>query len=1005
MGCIDESLFMKLLLGELSPEQRTEVDTHLDTCAACRQLVAQGLRAQSPDEPGSDRELLSPADPGGRPRETRLEKGTAVGRYLVLSLLGEGGMGVVYRAYDPELDRRVALKLLRVGALGLEAERGRAHLLREAQAMARVSHPNVVPVYDVGTFGPHVFLAMELVDAQTLGEWLKSSPRPPRQVLSLFLDAGRGLAAAHAAGVVHGDFKPENLLVGSDGRVHVTDFGLAHLGTTPGGGRPLLPGALPSLSADLTMRSAVGGTPAYMPPEQLCDGATSSPSGDQFAFCVTLHEALYGVRPFEGTSLATLSAEVRAGRVRLPPAGTHVPPWLRRVLLRGLSVRPDERFPSMEALLAALQRDPAVRWRRGLAVAGGVALLATAVALTHQLTAHHARACDGAAELSPLWNAERQGAIEAAFLATGRPYASGAWQRVRRELDAYTAAWATTRTAACEATRVRGEQSEEVLAWRMRCLDSRLADVSALTRLLSQADSSMVDEAHRAVKSLAPLSSCSEALAPGGDSTPEDASTRERRSALRETLAQARALETTGRYKDGVALLEPVAKAARDAKDRREGAEAFLLLGELKEGAGDWKGAEAALFEAVDAAEATRQDAVAARAWTLLVRVSTVGLDAFELASRWRHRAAAAIDRLGSGNELLRANLLTYAGTLLVKQARYDEAVASQEEALALVERAFGADGLEAADVHQELGDTRREQGRPTEARAHLERAVALTRQALGPEHPEVARMQLALVPVLRMQGEHAAAEALARGALESMERTLGPEHPRVYDALNDLATSIQVQGRQGEALPLYERALAIATKTDGPDSLGVAVILGNMGWALHNSGMPEEARARFQQALAIKEKLLGPQSPGLAPMIRAIGGTYARQKRPVEALPWFERAASLQLAQKDDANSEWATALIDLGSGYYRAGRPADAIAPLEQVLAGKEGAVVLPDHRALTHLLLARARWDAGRDRGRAVKLALEARRLSTELGASARDILAATNKWLAEHERGVH
>ncbi|MFP2913610.1 tetratricopeptide repeat protein, partial [Pyxidicoccus sp. 3LFB2] len=226
----------------------------------------------------------------------------------------------------------------------------------------------------------------------------------------------------------------------------------------------------------------------------------------------------------------------------------------------------------------------------------------------------------------------------------------------------------------------------------MRCLDGRLADVSALSSLLSQADASMVDEAHRAVKSLPPLSSCSEALTPGGAPAPEDAATRQRRDGLRETLAKGRALKTTGRYKQGVALVEPVAKAAKDAGDRRESAEAFLLLGELREGAGDWKGAEAALFEALDVAEVTRQDEVAARAWTLLVRVSTVGLDAYELAARWRNRAAAAIDRMGGGHEPLRVNLLTYAGTLLRKQSRYDEALLMQEQALVLVERAFGPD-------------------------------------------------------------------------------------------------------------------------------------------------------------------------------------------------------------------------------------------------------------------------------------------------------------------------
>ncbi|MBZ4420099.1 tetratricopeptide repeat protein [Myxococcus sp. RHSTA-1-4] len=1000
MRCIDEPLFMKLLLGELSPEQTAEVDAHLDTCAGCRQLVARGLRAQNPEEPGSERERESSPERGDRATDAPLEKGTAVGRYLILELLGVGGMGVVYSAYDPELDRRVALKLLRVEALG-GLERGRAHLLREAQAMARVSHPHVVSVYDVGTFGQQVFLAMERVEAQTLGEWLKASPRPMRQVLALFLDAGRGLAAAHAAGVVHGDFKPENLLVGRDGRVRVTDFGLAHLGA-PAGESPLPPLAVRAASAETMTRSVMGGTPAYMAPEQLCDGVRAGPGGDQFAFCVTLHEALYGERPFEGTSLSTLTAEVRAGRVRPPPAGTRVPPWLRRVLLRGLAVRPEERYPSMDALLAELQRDPAARWRRGLSVAGGLTLLAAAVGLTHTVHTRRAQACDATAELAPIWGPERQQAVESAFRATGRPYAGAAWQRVRRELDAYTAAWATTRTTACEATRVRGGQSEEVLAWRMRCLDGRLADVSALSRLLSEADARMVDEAHRAVKALPPLSGCSEALAPGGAPAPEDPAALERRNVLRETLAQGRALKNTGRYKEGVARVEPVAKAAREAGDRREGAEAFLLLGELREGAGDWKGAEAALFEALDAAEATRQDAVAARAWTLLVRVCTVGLDEYEQAARWRNRAAAAIDRLGGGNELLRVNLLTYAGTLLRKQAHYAEALAQQQQALALVEHAFGPDSLEAADVYQELGATRLDQGEWVEARSHVERAVELTRQALGPEHPEVARVRLALAPVLRDQGEFTQAEAVSRDALAVFERTLGPDHPRVYDALNDVASSLLVQQRLDEALPVYERALEVARKSDGPESMGAAIIHSNLGLMFFRQKKWDEAQAHFNMSVAIREKRLGAHEEGLVMPLRFISRALNQQQRFEESVRYVQRAADIVLMQQDDTRRLWTATLNDLGATYLKAGRPAEALAPLERALAGWERARSMPGQRTDTLFLLARALWDSGQDRERAVRLAREAKAAAMKDGPSSAGMLERIGTWLAE--RGV-
>ncbi|MCP3169665.1 tetratricopeptide repeat protein [Myxococcus qinghaiensis] len=997
MRCVDETVFMKLLLGELSPEETAEVDAHLDTCAACRTLVAEGLRAQSPDVTTT----ATPTEPQPpstlRRDDSALEKGTAVGRYLVLELLGAGAMGVVYGAYDPELDRRVALKLLRTGALGLDVEKERAHLLREAQAMARVSHPNVVAVYDVGTFGQHVFLAMERVEAQTLGEWLKAAPRPWREVLDLFLDAGRGLAAAHAAGVVHGDFKPANLLVGGDDNVHVTDFGLARLGASTTRESSLPARADPQV----VERSLTGGTPAYMAPEQLLGETRAGASGDQFSFCVALHEALYGARPFEGTTLAELATQVSSGQVRPPPAGTRVPPWLRRVLLRGLSRRAEDRFPHLQALLDALQKDPAARWKRGLQLTGAVAVLATAVGLTHAVHTSGARACASAPhEMTTVWSPEQASAIQAAFTATGRPYASAAWERVRRELDAYTAAWTTTRTTACEATRVRGEQPEEVMAWRMRCLDNRLADVSALTRLLSQADARTVDESHRAVKGLPPLSGCSEALAPGGATLPEGPEARERHAALRATLARGRALLATGRYAEGVTLVEPTALAAKRAANRHDGAEISLLLGELREGAGDWRGAETSLFEALNAAEATRQDAVAARAWTLLVRVSCIGLDEYELASRWKDRAAAAIERLGGGNELTRVNLLTYSGTVLRKQRRFDEAVALQEQALLIAESTFGPDSLEVADVLLELGATQWVHPRLAEARAHLERAATITRQALGDEHPEVARVRLAVVPVLRDQDDLKLAELIAREALGVFERTLGPDHPRVYDALNDLASTLVVQSRMDEALPLYERALTIVAKTDGAESFGASVIHANLGVLYFHKNLFDPSLEHFLRTITLRDKSRGLMDPSLVSPLRLAGKIMSTKQRYADMLHYCQRAVDIMLLQPDDSSGQWTLSLRDLGTAFLKLDRPAEALVPLERAVAGWDKATPGPGQRTEVKFLLAQALWESGKDRARALKLVAEARTMAMKDDPSEKT-LPLINEWLAKHK----
>lgn len=282
-----------------------------------------------------------------------------VGRFVVLRQIGQGGMGVVYAAYDEELDRRVAVKLLRVSEPTSREQRLR--VLREAQAMARVAHPNVVSVYEVGELDAQVFIAMEFVEGTTLGHWQHEAGRTWEDVIGAYLAAGDGLFAAHQAGLVHRDFKPENVLIGSDGRPRVADFGLARVG--PGTEAPPASGSSgeasphPALDTPLTIAGTILGTPSYMSPEQH-RGTPADARSDQFSFCVALYEALYGTLPFAGETLAELSASVSSGVVRAVPATSPVPPPIEATLRRGLAADPAARFPSMAALLDALSVDP-----------------------------------------------------------------------------------------------------------------------------------------------------------------------------------------------------------------------------------------------------------------------------------------------------------------------------------------------------------------------------------------------------------------------------------------------------------------------------------------------------------------------------------------------------------------------------------------------------------------------------------------------------------------------
>ena len=325
-----------------------------------------------------------------------LQKGTSVGRYLVLGRLGAGAMGEVYAAYDPELDRKIALKLLRAQQGKGDKARRQERLVREAKAIAKLSHPNVVGIFDVGVHDGQVFLAMEYLGGGTLDDWCKASTRPWREVVKMFIEVGEGLAAAHAEGLIHRDFKPDNVLLDKQGKPKVADFGLVRLqsagldvpATASGEMPPDSPddaaGAL-SLAAPaaLTRTGALAGTPAYMAPEQFLGRSTDART-DQFAFCVSLYEALYGERPFAGDTVMALGKAVVAGRVREPPKDSAVPAWIRRHVQRGLRSDPSQRHDSVAELLLALSRDPVVRVRRRAGVVAAILALIVVVALVHR---------------------------------------------------------------------------------------------------------------------------------------------------------------------------------------------------------------------------------------------------------------------------------------------------------------------------------------------------------------------------------------------------------------------------------------------------------------------------------------------------------------------------------------------------------------------------------------------------------------------------------------------
>jgi serine/threonine protein kinase len=390
--CPDENELVMSLHGLLTPSSRAELERHIDQCDRCRSLVATVVKVSV--EPGEDQAVEEEPGPATLPR------GTNLGRYVLLDCIGRGGMAVVYAAYDPELDRKVAVKLLRTDLPGTPAEL-RASLLREAQAMARLTHPHVIAVYDVGTFNDQVFLAMEFIRGRDLRTWLGEAPRSWTEILETFLKAGEGLRAAHDSGLVHRDFKPDNVLVGYEGQVRVTDFGLAHRLSAPG--EEAREASNTQAEPD---RDALAGTPLYISPEQW-RGRPADAQSDQFSFCVSLFEALYGARPYAGKTSASYVGVVP------PPKRSAVPGWVRRVLVKGLSLTPKDRHASMRELLAALSRGlMARRYRTWVAVAV-LSLLALSLAVERAVQSSALRAVEAdlgrTAELFRVKAIDRQG--------------------------------------------------------------------------------------------------------------------------------------------------------------------------------------------------------------------------------------------------------------------------------------------------------------------------------------------------------------------------------------------------------------------------------------------------------------------------------------------------------------------------------------------------------------------------------------------------------------------
>ncbi|WNG34440.1 tetratricopeptide repeat protein [Archangium violaceum] len=964
------------------------------------------------------------------PDETpTIGRGTPLDRYVVLDPLGQGGMGMVYAAYDSVLDRKVALKLLpRADSVeGPEVTSGRARLLREAQAMARLSHPNVVAVYDVYQHGTQVFMAMELVEGQTLLQWQRERPRSWREILTAFLAAGRGLAAAHAAGLVHRDFKPTNVLVGKDGRVRVTDFGLARPHNAPVelGSEDGAPSADTSpvkshslLELELTQRGAVLGTPAYMAPEQF-RGAVADARTDQFSFAVSLWEALYGERPFEGSSPSERRENVLAGRIKPPPPYSKVPPWVNRALLRALNTAPEARYPSLDALLATLERDPAKVRRRWL-TAVALVLLVTASALLTWSSWRQRRAllCTGSQEsLKAVWGQPRQAAIEKAFLATGLSYARDTWARVHGALDTYTRTWTNMHQDTCEATRLRGEQSEAVMSLRMACLESRRQELAALTEVFADADATVVEKALSATSALRSLRGCADVEALMAEvKPPEDIFVRGSVDVARGQLARVKALTEAGKYKDALALASEVEQRTATLGYEPIHAESLFMKAWTQIISGDGQGVPPLLMQALWQAHAARHDTlVAAAAVRLMGYYSNRGPQ--EEADRWEHFAEASLDRMGERGEL-RAIFFNNRGLAFYHQGKFAEAYEAFDRAFALAEQTLGPanamtlryasnslaaldnldrvdESLRALETLVRLGENNLGpghpfltqplanlanmyalQGRNAEARRLLDRVREIGQQAYRSDSEEWAHFHIAYGDLEAAEGHDAAALEHYDEAVRRFRELMGPESPYLMQALVNVAEAQTSLERLSEAQRTFQQVVELAKKD--PKQHEHVYTKALVGLAdLHDvKGQHEKALRLRQQALELRERNLGPAHLTTAMMRVSIGASYLELGQPARALAIFEKEQPLFEKTMGVDSPVGVLPQEGKGEALQRLGRATEAIPVLERVLRVVESRPVRPAYRASAQFAMARALWDAGQQPERALKLAHSAR-----------------------------
>jgi len=872
MRCPAEAEILAFVSRSMSTGAAAALEVHLADCAECRRLVF----AMVPDD--------DPDDDRGADGSSHGDEGR-IGRFEIVGRVGRGAMGDVYRALDPALGRHVAIKVRR-GHGPFDGD-GETRLRREAQALARLTHPNVVAVYEAGRHGTGTFIAMEHVDGVALDVWL-ATPRPPREVLEILSGAGRGLAAAHAVGLVHRDVKPQNVFVSTTGLAKVGDFGLVrveHETAADPADHGRTAAAL-ELTMTLSLTGSLVGTPAYMSPEQL-RGKAATEASDQFSFCVTLYESLYGRRPFTGHTVDELLTAIAHGPAL--PALPRVPSRARRVLARGLRVDPTQRFASMTALVAGLSRQAPARWFAAAGAAGIAALVA--VVVTRAAAVDGADHCDAPNDRAQqIFGPERAVAIEAALIA-GNQAVLPAAQTTVRLFHEYGRRWDRASRDSCRAT-ARGAQSAPLGDRQRACLERRLQRAEDLGLVLSTVQASLLATATQAVEALPDVESCVRTDGGAADRDPPPPGQAAAVADLERRVDRIVDLQETGQAAVAAPQIDAVVAAVRATGYSPLLARSLFTQATIYDALDRFTEVEPLLDEAAGEAARARDDELVARVWTKRVNVVAEGLGHVDDARRWVPVAEAAVAR--AGNPLLvRAQLHSHVGALRMERGEYAQARAELEAGLALAERAGPNNIAARTKAHNDLALVLLRQEHRTEARSHLETALALMREAYGDLHPDVVV------------------------------------------ALNNLGAVLHRFDPRG-ALAYLEQGRALGEKLHGATSVSVATSLNNMGLAHYKLGDRQAAAREFREAYTIDSARLGPTHPRLAFALGNLGQCLIDLGDYPGAVDAYRRAVEILAATMGPNDVMLARARSGYGNALQRAGDAKGAMASDQAALAG---------------------------------------------------------------------